>query len=88
MTTHSMYLGGGLPADGRGPVGRLELPLHHLTTHAVVVGMTGSGKTGLTMVMSEEALRAGKQVMMIDVKGDLANLLYLVSLGAGTTSER
>jgi hypothetical protein len=56
----------------RGPV---ELPAHHLVTHGVVVGMTGSGKTGLLTVMVEEALRAGVPVLMIDVKGDLPNLL-------------
>jgi hypothetical protein len=37
--------------------------------------MTGSGKTGLLMVMVEEALRSGVPVLMIDVKGDLPNLL-------------
>jgi hypothetical protein len=41
----------------------------------VVVGMTGSGKTGLLTVMVEEALRAGVPALMIDVKGDLPNLL-------------
>jgi hypothetical protein len=52
------------------------LPAHHLTTHGVIVGMTGSGKTGLAMVLVEETLRAGIPVLMIDVKGDLPNLLY------------
>jgi hypothetical protein len=37
--------------------------------------MTGSGKTGLLTVMVEEALRHGVPVLMIDVKGDLPNLL-------------
>jgi hypothetical protein len=58
--------------DKRGPV---DLPAHHLVTHGCVVGMTGSGKTGLLTVMVEEALRAGVPVLMIDVKGDLPNLL-------------
>jgi hypothetical protein len=44
-------------------------------THGVVVGMTGSGKTGLLTVLVEEALRAKVPVLMIDVKGDLPNLL-------------
>jgi len=48
---------------------------HHLVTHGVVLGMTGSGKTGLLMVTVEEALRSGVPVIMIDVKGDLPNLL-------------
>jgi hypothetical protein len=53
----------------------LRIPADHLVTHAVVVGMTGSGKSGLVMVMAEEALRARVPVLMIDVKGDLPNLL-------------
>jgi len=51
------------------------LPAHHLVTHAVITGMTGSGKTGLLMVMIEEALRQGVPCLLIDVKGDLPNLL-------------
>jgi len=46
-----------------------------LVTHALCVGMTGSGKTGLLFVMVEEALRSNIPVLMIDVKGDLPNLL-------------
>src|SRR5688572_12475783 len=53
----------------------LQLPPQHLATHGVVLGMTGSGKTGLLMVMVEEALRSQVPVLMIDVKGDLPNLL-------------
>ena len=45
-----------------------------LTTHGVVVGMTGSGKTGLAVVMLEEALLAGIPVMVLDPKGDMGNL--------------
>jgi len=41
----------------------------------VIVGMTGSGKTGLVTVLVEEVLRARVPVLMIDVKGDLPNLL-------------
>ena len=37
--------------------------------------MTGSGKTGLLTVMIEEALRAGIPTIVIDVKGDLPNLM-------------
>ena len=59
----------------RATTGPLRLPPHHLTTHAVVVGMTGSGKTGLLTVLVEEALTAGVPVLMLDVKGDLPNLL-------------
>ncbi len=46
-----------------------------LTTHGVIVGMTGSGKTGLGIVLLEEALSAGVPVLALDPKGDLGNLL-------------
>ncbi len=46
-----------------------------LTTHAVCVGMTGSGKTGLCLALIEEALIDGVPVLAIDPKGDLGNLL-------------
>jgi DNA helicase HerA-like ATPase len=51
------------------------LPAEHVVTHGVVVGMTGSGKTGLVTVMIEEAARAQVPTIVIDVKGDLPNLL-------------
>lgn len=56
-------------------LGHSVLPAHHLVTHGVVVGMTGSGKTGLLTVMLEEALRSHVPSLIIDVKGDLPNLL-------------
>jgi len=46
-----------------------------LLTHAVCVGMTGSGKTGLCIAMLEEAAIDGIPAIIIDPKGDLSNLL-------------
>ena len=46
-----------------------------LVTHAVCVGMTGSGKTGLCLDLLEEAAIDGVPAIVIDPKGDLANLL-------------
>ncbi len=46
-----------------------------LTTHAVVTGMTGSGKTGLCVALLEEAALQGVPAIIIDPKGDLTNLL-------------
>ncbi|GAB4465321.1 MAG: ATP-binding protein [Anaerolineales bacterium] len=46
-----------------------------LTTHAVCVGMTGSGKTGLCISLIEEAAIDGIPAILIDPKGDLSNLL-------------
>ena len=46
-----------------------------LVTHAVCVGMTGSGKTGLCIGLLEEAAIDGVPSIVIDPKGDLSNLL-------------
>ena len=46
-----------------------------LTTHAVCVGMTGSGKTGLCVSLLEEAAIDGIPALVIDPKGDIGNLL-------------
>jgi|GEM_PF-16434 len=46
-----------------------------LTTHAVVVGMTGSGKTGLCITLLEEALMDDIPSIIIDPKGDITNLM-------------
>src|SRR5437899_10641865 len=46
-----------------------------LVTHAVCVGMTGSGKTGLCLGLLEEAAIDGIPAIAIDPKGDLSNLM-------------
>jgi hypothetical protein len=58
---------------------RADAPLLYdsrdLVTHAVCVGMTGSGKTGLCIALIEEAAIDGIPAILIDPKGDLADLL-------------
>ncbi len=46
-----------------------------LTTHAAIIGMTGSGKTGLGVGMIEEAVLDQIPSIIIDPKGDMGNLL-------------
>ena len=46
-----------------------------LTAHGVIVGMTGSGKTGLGFAIIEEALINGISTLVLDPKGDMGNLL-------------
>lgn len=51
-----MALGGIRPLDGTGQTRTYELAPDDLVTHGIVVGGTGSGETGLLMVMVEEAV--------------------------------
>jgi len=53
----------------------LGLAPDDFTTHGVIVGMTGSGKTGLGIVLLEETLQAGVPTLILDPKGDMGNLL-------------
>ena len=46
----------------------------HLTTHAAIIGMTGSGKTGLGIGIIEEAAIDNIPSIIIDPKGDMGNL--------------
>ena len=46
-----------------------------LVTHGVVLGMTGSGKTGLCLALLEEAAMDGIPVIAIDPKGDIGNAM-------------
>jgi len=72
----AFYLGRPVdPATGEDRDEPLLYDAKDLTTHAVIVGMTGSGKTGLGIGLIEEALIDGVPVLAIDPKGDLGNLL-------------
>ena len=76
MDRRGLYLG--REVDAAGALGeRLDLDPTDLLTHGLIVGMTGSGKTGLAVVLIEEVLRQGVPVLAIDPKGDLGNLLLL-----------
>jgi len=71
----AFYLGREVDADtGKDRDQLVMLDSRDLTTHAVCVGMTGSGKTGLCLAMLEEAAIDGVPVLAIDPKGDIANL--------------
>ncbi|MEX0666706.1 MAG: helicase HerA-like domain-containing protein, partial [Acidimicrobiia bacterium] len=67
------YLGG-LIDDAGTRTEALTYEAAELTTHGVIVGMTGSGKTGLAIDLLEEALLSGVPALIIDPKGDMTNL--------------
>lgn len=70
------YLGREVDAAGGAATGNLLLyDSKDLVTHAVCVGMTGSGKTGLGIGILEEAAIDGIPSLVVDPKGDLTNLL-------------
>lgn len=72
----SFYLGRRFDLAKRKPIDELVLyDSRDLVTHAVIVGMTGSGKTGLGIGILEEAAIDGIPALVIDPKGDLTNLL-------------
>ncbi len=68
MSVTGLYLG---THEGE----RVVLEADHLTTHAVCLGMTGSGKTGLGVVALEGLASLGIPLLVIDLKGDMVNLL-------------
>jgi len=70
MEDRELYLGNKI--DG---IDRIHLDMDHLTTHAVCLGMTGSGKTGLGIVALEELARRKVPLLIIDLKGDMVDLL-------------
>ena len=77
MSTSPDFYLGRLYDSGRGKL--LDQPLQfdpaNLTTHAVVTGMTGSGKTGLCIGLLEETALHGIPAIIVDPKGDLCNLM-------------
>ncbi len=76
MADSNFYLGRIFdPKSGKVTADALQYDPADLTTHAVVTGMTGSGKTGLCIGLLEEAALQGVPAIIIDPKGDLTNLL-------------
>ncbi len=71
----AFYLGRRRDAAGRPTDEPLLYDSQDLLTHALCVGMTGSGKTGLCLSLLEEAAIDGIPALVIDPKGDLANLM-------------
>jgi hypothetical protein len=70
-----LFLGGNVdPATHERTGDEVRIDTDNFTTHGVIVGMTGSGKTGLGVVLIEEVLAAGLPTLLIDPKGDLTNL--------------
>jgi len=76
VVSEGLYIGRSTD-EGGSPGEPLRLDASDLLTHGLVIGMTGSGKTGLAIVLLEELLRQGVPVLAIDPKGDLTNLLLL-----------
>ena len=76
MTESNFYLGRLFDSkSSKVTTQNVEYDPADLTTHAVVTGMTGSGKTGLCIDLLEEAALQGVPAIIIDPKGDLTNLL-------------
>ena len=71
----SFYLGREIDPQSQQPGADLLYDSRDLTTHAVCIGMTGSGKTGLCLSLLEEAALDGVPAIAIDPKGDIANLM-------------
>lgn len=76
MSSKEFYLGRTYDlASGETTDDKLHYDPDDLTTHGVIVGMTGSGKTGLCLDLMEEAALADIPALMIDPKGDITNAL-------------
>src|SRR5688500_14085018 len=70
-----LFLGETIDGEHERTGERVLVEAADLTTHGVIVGMTGSGKTGLGVGLLEEALLQGIPTLVLDPKGDLGNLL-------------
>ncbi len=75
MEATNFYLGRLTDAQGKPTDKPLLYDPADLTTHGIVTGMTGSGKTGLCIGLLEEAALQGIPAIIVDPKGDLTNLL-------------
>ncbi|HDM27044.1 MAG TPA: DUF853 family protein, partial [Candidatus Bathyarchaeota archaeon] len=72
----AFYIGGEFDLERGELTGRpVFYDARDLTTHGLIVGMTGSGKTGLCIDIIEEAALDGVPSIIIDPKGDITNLL-------------
>jgi Helicase HerA, central domain len=69
-----LYIGKAFNPADRSLGEPFKLDSSDLTTHGIVIGMTGSGKTGLSISLIEELLRGKVPVIVIDPKGDMGNL--------------
>jgi hypothetical protein len=69
-----LYIGKTWDAAARATGQPFTLDSGDLTTHGIVIGMTGSGKTGFSICIIEELLRSRIPVIVIDPKGDMTNL--------------
>ncbi len=77
MADGMFYLGKELTGKGEELGKDYLLDADDLTTHAMVLGMTGSGKTGLCLDLVEEAIEAEIPLIIIDPKGDITNLALM-----------
>ncbi len=82
-----LFLGGAVdPVTHERTGNDVRIGTDNFTTHGVIVGMTGSGKTGLGVVLIEEVLSAGLPALLIDPKGDLTNLCLKLRLPERTAA--